>query len=84
MIPDCKPVSIKTPFIQDYHVEDSYVQEFIAKVHAHNRVPFATEVDKLIEERYRHLLGDDFDKFWNNTDSQEKNEPPESDEDRWQ
>lgn len=84
LMPDRKPVSITTPWVKEYFVEDDLVTEFIQKVHANNKTISSEEVDQLIEVRYRKLLGDSFFKFWSAVEGGQQVDDHESDDDRWQ
>ena len=83
LIPARKPMSITTPWLKEYYIDDECVEQFTAQVHKANGTLSAHQVDLAIEERYRKLLGNDFGKFWTNLPAQDEFED-ESDDERFQ
>jgi hypothetical protein len=83
LFPGTAPLHITTPTVREYYVEEPQVRKFIENVHRRNGTLTASQVDSLIEARYRELLGEDFSHFWQTLDR--TLEIPQADEDnRWQ
>jgi len=84
LMPGIVPVSIRTPWLNDYFMEEEFVREFSQKVNTENGILTHKEVDQLIELRYQELLGDDFSKFWSAIEALPAADIVEDDDDRFE
>ncbi|MCJ7783844.1 MAG: type IV secretion system DNA-binding domain-containing protein [Desulfobacterales bacterium] len=68
LIPDRNPISLTTPEVRQIYVDDEYVQKLKEITYKNNEVLSPKEVDLLLNQRYRELLGEDYSTFMENLD----------------
>ncbi len=83
-IPGHEPFRITSPEMKPYFVEKASIEEFIAGVHHDAGTLSPSQVDKLLEERYRQLLGEDFGEFWGGISRKDSEIPLIDSDDHWQ